>query len=171
MYSVVLMMAITTGGDLPDCHRRHSCNGGSYAGSCYGGYGGCYGGAYYGGCCGGMYHGMPPKGEPLKMPGDKKEEKKKEEIKKPIGMVAPARIIVSLPADATLIIDDYTSPGRSDTHIIVSSPLGTDQTRTYVLKAQALRDGKLQTTEESVTVRGGEEKTVTLNLPKSVAAR
>ena len=141
--------------------------------ACYGGGygGGCYGGGYGGGCSGGYYPGMPPRGEPLKMPGEKKEEKPKEEIKKPIGMTAPAKIIVSLPADATLTIDDYTSPARSDTHIIVSSPLGIDDTRTYVLTARAMRDGKLQTTEEHVIVRGGEEKKVTLNLPTAVAAR
>jgi hypothetical protein len=34
-----------------------------------------------------------------------------------------------------------------------------------------MRDGKLQTTEEKVVVRGGEEKKVTLNLPTAVAVR
>jgi len=46
-----------------------------------------------------------------------------------------------------------------------------DQTRTYVLKAQAFRDGKMQTVEQQVTVSGGEEKKVTLTLPTTVAAR
>jgi hypothetical protein len=68
MYSVVLMVAVTTGGDMPELgHRRHGCCGGGgcfgggCSGSCYGGgYGGCFGGGYgggYGGCCGGMYAG------------------------------------------------------------------------------------------------------------------
>jgi uncharacterized protein (TIGR03000 family) len=186
MYSVVLMMAMTTGGDVvPDCHRRGNCNGGcnggGYVSACYGGgYGGCYGGGYGGGyggcygggCYGGGYYGMPPRGEPLKMPGEKpKEEKPKEELNKPIGQTAPARIVVSLPADARLTIDEYTSPALSDTHIIVSSPLGTEQTRTYVLTARAMRDGKMQTVEERVTVHGGEETKVTLTLPTAVAAR
>jgi uncharacterized protein (TIGR03000 family) len=78
MYSVVLMMALTTGADAPDCHR-HSCGGGSCAGyscggGCHGGgghallgghrhscSGGCYGGGYctgyYGGGCTGYYGG------------------------------------------------------------------------------------------------------------------
>jgi uncharacterized protein (TIGR03000 family) len=51
MYSVVLMMAMTTSVDTPDL-GRHGCNGG-YAG-CNGGYGGCYGG---GGCHGGGLFG------------------------------------------------------------------------------------------------------------------
>jgi uncharacterized protein (TIGR03000 family) len=170
MYSVVLMMAVTTSGDAVDCHRHrgHTCSGGAYVASCTG---------TYAGCCGGVYYApTAPMGEPLKMPkpGDKKpEDKKPEDIKKPEigGRAAPAKIIVSLPADATLIIDDYTSPARSDTQIVMSSPLGADQTRTYVLKAKAFRDGKMQTVEEQVTVRGGEERNVTLTLPTTVAAR
>jgi uncharacterized protein (TIGR03000 family) len=174
MYSVVLMMAVTTSGDAVDCHRHsrvHGCCGGTYVASCSGG---CYGASS--GCCGGVYYAPVPKGEPLKMPkpGDKKpEDKKPEELKTPDigGRAAPAKIIVSLPADATLTIDEYTSPARSDMHIVMSSPLGVDQTRTYVLKAKAFRDGKMQTVEEQVTVRGGEEKNVTLTLPTTVAAR
>ena len=167
MYTVVLMMALTTSGETPDCHRRNSCHGG--------GYGACYGGGYYGGCYGGMYYGAPrgggwfggSSGEPLKMPSDKKPEDTK-----PIGALgAPARIVVSMPADARFTIDDYTSPARSATHVIVSPPLAQDQTRTYALKAEVFRDGRVQTIEERVTVRGGEEKQVTLALPTSVAAR
>ncbi len=79
MYSMVLMMALSTGGTVPDCHR-HSCGcycsgyggcyggygchggcygGGCYGGGCYGGWGGCYGGCYggYGGCYGGWCGG------------------------------------------------------------------------------------------------------------------
>jgi uncharacterized protein (TIGR03000 family) len=186
MYSVVLMMAITTGGEAADCHRhRHNCHGGEAAASCSGGYGGgCSGaysggggcsGAYSGGGCGGgaapYYGGYAPRpGEPLRMPGD--QAPKKEEIKKPISSIgAPGRIVVSLPADARLSIDEYTSPARSDTHIVVSGPLGAEETKTYVLKAEAMRDGRMQATEQRVTVRSGEEKKVTLNLPTSVAAR
>ena len=195
MYSVVLMMAITTGGEMPDTHRhggggcgcyggggghhllggRHGGGGGGgygggYGGGCYGGgYGGaCYGGGYYGGCYGG--YGSP--GEPIKMPSDKKPDDKKPDDKKPIGALgAPARITVSMPADARFTIDDYTSPARSDTHIIVSGPLGADETRTYNLKAEVVRDGKVRTIEERVTVRSGDEAQVTLSLPTSVASR
>jgi uncharacterized protein (TIGR03000 family) len=219
MYSVVLMMAMTTGGELPDCHRggggscgcyggggggcygggcyggggghlfggRHGggsgygggCYGGGYGGGCYGG--GCYGGGYYGGGCygGGCYGGgcggmiIVPKG-PEKLPDGKDKPEKPDKPDKPIGgsgLAAPARITVSLPADARLTIDDYTSPARSDTHIIVSSPMGVEQTRTYVLKAEVVRDGKRQVMEERVTVHGGEQAKVNLSLPTSVAAR
>ena len=72
MYSVVVLMALTSGVDTPDfgrkggCHgggrRHHSCGGGGcsgggcYGGGCSGGGGGCYGGGY-GGCSGGGYGG------------------------------------------------------------------------------------------------------------------
>jgi uncharacterized protein (TIGR03000 family) len=206
MYSVVLMMAITTGGDVADCHRggcgggggllshRHG-GGGCYGGGCYGGgyggcygggYGGCYGGGYggcygggYGGCYGGCYGGyyMAPKEEIKKMPEKDKKDKDgkdkdgKDDEARIGGPGAPARIVVSMPGDARFTIDDYTSPARSETHIVVSSPLRGDETRTYNLKAEVIRDGKVQTMEQRVTVRAGEEAKVTLSLPASVAAR
>jgi uncharacterized protein (TIGR03000 family) len=59
MYSVVLMMAMTSGTDVPvDGLFNHggSCSGSCYGGCYGGGYGGCYGGGY-GGCYGGGYGG------------------------------------------------------------------------------------------------------------------
>jgi uncharacterized protein (TIGR03000 family) len=97
MYSVVMMVALTGGAEVPDCHRGgcagngcagyaacgchgrghgrrgHGCNGGGYG--CYGGgYGyGCAGGGYGYGCAGGGYiggHGCAGGGAPLYyMPG------------------------------------------------------------------------------------------------------
>ena len=75
MYSVVVLMALTTGVDTPDfgrkggCHggrggRHHSCcgcgggyGGGCGGGGCGGGYGGGCGGGYGGGCGGGVIIG------------------------------------------------------------------------------------------------------------------
>jgi uncharacterized protein (TIGR03000 family) len=67
MYSLVLMMALTGGGEVPafghGCcggghhhHGCHGCCGGSSYGCCGGGGYGCCGGSYGGyGCCGGGY--------------------------------------------------------------------------------------------------------------------
>ena len=63
-------------------------------------------------------------------PGEKKEEVKPPKVG---GQTAPAKIVVSLPADATFIVDDYTSPAHSDTQIVLSSPL-VQYMCTYVLK-------------------------------------
>ena len=53
MYSVVLAMALTSGGDVTAL--GHGCNGGCWG--CYGGtYGGCYGGGHHG-CRGGHQRG------------------------------------------------------------------------------------------------------------------
>jgi uncharacterized protein (TIGR03000 family) len=189
MYSVVLMMAITTGGEAPDCHRHQCHSGGGLLahhhshGSCgcasapsCGSYAapvncGCYGAPVSYGCYGGTPYVAPPKKEELKkLPGDKKDEKKDGD--KPIGgLVAPGTIVVSMPADARFTIDDYTSPAQSDKHIVVSAPLGAEETRTYVLKAEVVRDGKVQKMEQTVTVRAGEEAKVTLSLAASVAAK
>jgi uncharacterized protein (TIGR03000 family) len=45
MYSMIMMMALTSAPEVPACHRRGGCQG------CYGGYSGCYGGGCYGGGC------------------------------------------------------------------------------------------------------------------------
>src|SRR5437868_412720 len=82
MYSVLLMMALSGGGDVPAVsevpvdhvaqygshgqkeyrHRRRGCSGGcsggchgGYVASCHGGYAGCHGG--YAGCHGGVVYG------------------------------------------------------------------------------------------------------------------
>jgi uncharacterized protein (TIGR03000 family) len=55
MYSIVLAMALTGGGDVPAGLLNHGCcGGGGHHSSCYGG---CYGSSY--GCCGGghKHHG------------------------------------------------------------------------------------------------------------------
>ncbi|MGH7227023.1 MAG: TIGR03000 domain-containing protein [Gemmataceae bacterium] len=64
MYSVVLMMALTGGGDVPAGMFNHGCCGGGHGCSgCYGCMGGCYGSCHGGkhhrsqGCCGGCYGG------------------------------------------------------------------------------------------------------------------
>jgi uncharacterized protein (TIGR03000 family) len=53
MYSVVLMMALTTGTDAVDFGHRNRCSGCSGGYGCYGGGYGCYGGGCSGGCSGG----------------------------------------------------------------------------------------------------------------------
>jgi uncharacterized protein (TIGR03000 family) len=61
MYSLVVMAALTTGVETPDCWFRCGCSGYHGCGGCYGcwGCGGCYGGygSWYGchGCWGGGY--------------------------------------------------------------------------------------------------------------------
>jgi uncharacterized protein (TIGR03000 family) len=55
MYSIVLLTAMSAGGDAPAFHPGAGCLGGCYGG-CYGGWSGCSGSGY-GGCFGGCHGG------------------------------------------------------------------------------------------------------------------
>ncbi len=239
MYSVMLMMAMTSGGDLPNlghhgcCGGGYSCCGGSYGGySCCGGsYGGysCCGGGYvssccggysscccgggghglfgrrhssccggyssccggYGGysCCGGGYGGysccggMPcggtviyehaPEGKPVETGKPVEEIKTKPESTKPPESLAPApaTIIVSLPADAKLSIDDAATVSTTATRVFTSPELPVGQDFHYTLKAEYARDGKPVVSSKEITVRAGEQTRVNMEEASGVASR
>jgi uncharacterized protein (TIGR03000 family) len=233
MYSVVLMMAMTGGADVPaglfghgdchgsyysdcsgsctgyyttsswSCHGGYSCHGSSYGhswsghgghschGSCYGNswscHGGysCYGSAYYegyscNGCCGGgFFHGHRHHrsydnccqpvcdscnsgwscvGSPVApaAPVVKPDDKKTSEI------TAPATIVVSLPADAKLTIDDATTVSTSTRRVFVSPELPAGREFTYTLKAEYTKNGKPVLVTRDVAVRAGAEVAVTI---------
>jgi uncharacterized protein (TIGR03000 family) len=201
MYSVVLMMALTSGGDTPDMHRGGGCcgGGGCYGGGCHGGgrrhgrrgggccgggcYGGCYGGVGYGygGCYGGGYGGCYGSmgggcygGTPM-MPGGTAPEKLKKEPteKKSSTQASPssATIVVSLPADAKLLIDNEATTSVGDSRVFVSPTLNPGREYHYTLKAQAVRDGKPVTVERVIAVRAGEITPASLTLPATGVAQ
>ena len=168
MYSMVLMMALTTGGDLQACHHggggghmgRHG--GGCGSGSCGSGGGGCGSGGYAyggGGCasCGGYAFGGysgPTSGGGATCSGGVCTA-----AAEPVG----ATIVVSLPADAQLTIDDEATASTSDHRVFVSPTLEPGREFHYNLKATVVRDGKPVVMEERITVRAGEETKVTLS--------
>jgi uncharacterized protein (TIGR03000 family) len=229
MYSVVLMMAVTTGAEAPEL-GRHGCNGGygcsgyscggggCYGGGCYGGGGcfggcsgwggGCHGGGLFGGgchgggrgchggglfsgrhgchggnscgCCGGGYGGcyggcvggygctgcigIAPAVEtkpPLK------EMPKEEEIS------APATLVVTLPANAKLSIDDtVTTPKNVTTRVFETPALKGGRDFSYTLKAEFEHEGKPVVVSKKVAVRAGAETTVSLGASDlAIAAR
>jgi uncharacterized protein (TIGR03000 family) len=184
------------GGDCNGGHRRHRHDcGGCYGngGGCWGGHGcyggGCNGGGCYGGrhnrhgccgevvvtCCGchGGGHPYPPPPPPPGM-GAPKEGEKLKTPPKPTTMLnfAPATIVVSLPADAKLSIDDAVTTSQTATRVFTSPALEKGKEFSYTLKAELLRDGRAVTTSERVTVRAGQETRVTLQFPAvSVAQR
>ena len=145
-------------------HRGHGCNGGGcYGGGCYGGGcygGGCYGGGCYGGCAGGVpATGDKPKDMPK--PGDKPKDKEDE-----VSTTAPATIIVSLPAEAKLSIDDAATTSTGAVRTFVSPALENGREFHYDLKAEV--NGKSLT--KRITVRAGEETRVDIDMT-SVAAK
>ena len=175
MYSVVLMAALTTGVDLPDFGCRGGCYGGRRHGccGCYGGgwgYGccGCYGGGWgYGcmGCYGGYGYGggviiqgapQQPRGEKAPKPQEKREE----------GMApAPATIVVELPADAKLLIDNEATTSTGASRVFQSPILEPGKEYQYTLRAEVVRAGKPIKAEKVVTVKAGQTTPVTLTLP------
>jgi uncharacterized protein (TIGR03000 family) len=161
--------------------KHHSCHGGSacYGGGCWGSacHGGsaCYGGGCWGsGCTGGgcMGGGMAPApaGEMKKMPAPEKIEAPKkatEEAARP----APATIMVSLPAEAKLTIDDFVTTSTSSTRLFATPTLQQGKDFTYMLKAEIQREGRTLTTSQMVTVRAGEESRIELQFPAASVAQ
>jgi uncharacterized protein (TIGR03000 family) len=171
------MMALANGGDLPACHHRGRdwCGGYSCCG-CYGGYYngcGCYGGYYSGwsygrcGCYGGYgyYGGYYSAGwEPrtIVVVGDRREGVK-EVTKDEAPKAAPARIVVNVPADAKLTIDDAATVSTSARRVFTSPDLPMGREFHYTLKAEWTRDGKPVVISKQVVVRAGEETDVTMD--------
>ena len=194
MYSLVVMAALTTGGEAPDCFGHGGCYGGG--GSCLGcygcwGYGGCYGygcsGSGYGGCwgcygsynyssygchgcygCSGCYgscygcwgcHGCwgysgyaPMYGAPAVpdkvMPGATQGS----------GAASNrARLVVEVPADAKLTIDDQPTKATTPTRTFNTPALQSGQTYYYILKVEVAREGLTHTETRRVLLRAGEE--------------
>ncbi len=197
MYSVVLMMALSSGAEMPaahgkcnkccgcscygccgcyscngchsskgckgckGCHSCHSCYGCCGCYSCCGGCCGCHVACCGGccGCCGGVVVVPAAKpAEPIAPP-------KKSEVP------APATIVVSLPADAKLLIDDTATTSTSATRAFASPILELGKDYFYTLKAEVVRDGKSQSTTKRIAVRAGEETTVTLEFSEVAVAQ
>jgi uncharacterized protein (TIGR03000 family) len=212
MYGVILMAAMSTGGEVPAFHHRRGCHGcygcygcsgcwgggygcfGGYAGVGYYGYGcwgygcngctgyyGCYGGwTGYGGCyCTGTPHVFsmvpittpgPVNGVPEQLSnGDKKtdnnpeknekegkgEEKKGGDLQQISLTPDRAKLIVTLPADAKLYVDNQPTQTPAERRVFQSPRLEPGQLYYYNLRAEVVRDGRTITREQRVIVQGG----------------
>ncbi|HMP02367.1 MAG TPA: TIGR03000 domain-containing protein [Gemmatales bacterium] len=106
----------------------------------------------------------PPAGEgsPDAQPSDKKAPEQ--------SMLNQATLIVSLPADAKLFIQDQamTTTGESRTFISPALPVG--KSFVYTLKVEVVREGKPLTVSRDVTVRAGETVQTSFEMPVAVAA-
>src|SRR5262249_871346 len=81
-------------------------------------------------------------------PGERAREKQKtpgKERKEPRAP-APATILVSLPADAKLFVDDAATTSTSTSRTFVTPALENGKTYGYTLKAEVVRDGKVVST-------------------------
>lgn len=84
---------------------------------------------------------------------------------------AAATIVVSLPADAKLLIEDQATRSTSDLRTFLSPALEPGKEFEYTLKAELSRGGQAQTTTTKVTIRAGEESFVRLEFPGAGIAR
>ncbi len=174
MYSMLLMMAASTGGEAPafHCKHVHGCCGGYEAaapagccGGCCGGWGyghGAYRPAYNGccggsGCCGGgcwganynMSYGGYGAGPAVTFT--------------PYGSTnlnppdAPekATLRVDLPKDARLFVDGREIAGAGSARAFATPNLPRGQDFFYDLRAEVTVDGKTQVEEKRVIVRAG----------------
>jgi uncharacterized protein (TIGR03000 family) len=72
--------------------------------------------------------------------------------------VAPrAQIVVDVPADAKLFVDDQPMKTTSSRRVFRTPILDPGQTYYYILRAEIVRDGKTQTATKRVIIRSGEE--------------
>jgi uncharacterized protein (TIGR03000 family) len=92
--------------------------------------------------------------------------KAREEVR----IAAPATIVVSLPADASLRIDDYTTASKSATRVFVSPTLDAGKEYYYTLTGEILRDGKPAVATKQISLRAGEETRVILEFPAAAVA-
>ncbi len=116
----------------------------------------------------------PPPPPPVKKDVEMKKEdgEKKETEKKETKLSAPATIVVSLPAAATLTIDDAATRSTSATRVFATPTLEAGKAFSYTLKAEIVRDGQKVTTTKVVEVRAGQETRVAIDFPvASVASR
>jgi uncharacterized protein (TIGR03000 family) len=82
----------------------------------------------------------------------------------------PASVVVELPADAKLVIDDHLTQSMSEVRRFVSPPLPPGKDYHYTLKAEIVREGKPQIQTQQITVRAGEETRVTVQFPSATVA-
>jgi uncharacterized protein (TIGR03000 family) len=84
-----------------------------------------------------------------------------------------ARIVVTLPADARLTIDDTGTRSDGTRRVFVSPPLQQDRSYSYTFKAEFVREGKTVSVTKKAGVSAGKETLVSFeNNPQTdVASR
>lgn len=168
------------------CSGWGGCHGGGLRHRWFGGHGcssachGCSGVSNYGcssGChgCGGMMHGcaapvmMPmapmtpgiaPKPEPISAPP-----------KQGSRATTPAKLIVELPENAKLYVDDHLMKTSSPSKTFNTPALHEGQTYYYILRAEVVHDGKTLHSTQRILVQAGQTvKAKFPDLERSLAA-
>ena len=90
---------------------------------------------------------MPKPGEPVPAP-------------KKASLSAPATIVVSLPADARLIVDGVATTSTAERRTLITPELEVGATYVYSMQVEVVREGRTVAQTQDVTVRGGETSNV-----------
>jgi uncharacterized protein (TIGR03000 family) len=165
----------------------YGCYGGCYGGGYYGGYG-CWGTGCYGGCIGlyGCYGGyscyggygcsgysplyVAPQQQRPRVPAGEQAPPPRKEKDKNGDTNTRARLVVRLPADAQLFIDDNLMKSSSTQRTFVTPLLRPGQTYFYDLKAELVRDGKTVSQTRRVLLRPGDAIEASFNEMERPAA-
>jgi len=173
------------------CYGCYGCCGGCWG--CYGCYGGCYG--CYGGCygchgcygcygCSGCYGYAPayvtpvvPEAAPLAAPPaappapPEAAPAPKKEGSGTTVLPNKARVIVQVPADAKLFIDDQLMRATSERRVFNTPALDVVQEYFYDVRAEVVRNGKTYSETKRVIVKAGAEvRTSFVSLANAAAA-
>src|SRR5262249_4175529 len=79
----------------------------------------------------------------------------------------PAILTVHLPSDATLAVEGVPTRSTSAVRRLETPPLVVGQSYSYLLTAECVRGGQKQVISQRVSLRGGEETSVTLTPPSA----
>jgi uncharacterized protein (TIGR03000 family) len=112
----------------------------------------------------GAYYNVPGRQMP------KKEMPKKENLPTPKKTEAQALLIVNLPAQARLMVDDQPTSSGSTLRRLQTPPLAQGSTYSYVLRAEMERNGQTISETKQVTVRAGGQTRVTFNFAAPTVA-
>lgn len=138
------------------CHGCWGCYGG-YAGYCWGCFG-CYGGYTCYGCygCNG-YYGAPVYMAPGQVvPKEEQAPAPKKEKGDEVRLQNRARLIVQVPADAKLFIDDQPMKSTAAQRSFITPVLQSGRTYYYEVRAELVRDGRTVTENQRVILRPGD---------------
>jgi uncharacterized protein (TIGR03000 family) len=108
-----------------------------------------------------------PQGPDRGTPDKSRDRDKDREVSIP----TPARIVVSLPADAKLTVDGTPTTSTSSTRVFVSPALEPGQQYQYTFRAEVVRKGERQSATKQVVVRAGHESRVQFDLPATTVAQ
>jgi uncharacterized protein (TIGR03000 family) len=196
MYSVVLMAALTTGSTTTDWHHCGACG---YYGGCGAGYQDFYGAGYEGcGCWGGYsnwgYCNMPTP-NPLVMGGhgvaggtvtpgtgtsvpgtgngQEEFEKPKENKTGVKETMEPtrAKLVVELPANAKLFIDDIPVKATAGVRTFHTPALEPGRPYYYMVRIERMRDGQPVSETRRIIVHAGQVARADFKAVESEAVR